>query len=125
MFVLMTLSCHTNDDNSPNEISIAGSWNLIHVSGGLAGIDDDFETGLITWSFNEETSSVLVVNNNSEAVIYDGFPSGNYTYSIELNEDIQTLIINDISMIIHTLTATDLILDEGIAVDGFLLSLKR
>ncbi|MEH6534780.1 MAG: hypothetical protein V7719_00195 [Psychroserpens sp.] len=128
VFALFAFACNNDDDSSPNndEFMLNGPWSLINVSGGFAGIDDDYENGLIIWDFNLETQEVTVTNTNVELVIYDGLPTGTYDYSIETITGSNALIvINNQNLAVATLTSTILVLDEGVAADGFLLSFTR
>ena len=127
IFTLLLFSCNIDDDTQKNcEPTLNGSWSLVNVLGGLAGINDDFEVGLIIWDFNQENLELTVTNNNTVDVIYDGFPSGTYDYEIitQTNGD-TSLIINTISYSITTLSSSQLVLDEGVAADGFLLTFSR
>ena len=127
VFSLFVLSCSNDDDQvSTNEPTLQGEWSLVNVSGGLAGVDDDFPAGLITWDFNLETQELTVINTNVELVIYDGLPTGTYSYTIETTTGSDAIIvINNQNMAVVTITATDLVLDDGVAVDGFLLRFNR
>ena len=51
--ILVVLSCNSDDDVQQNtEPTLFGPWSLVNVSGGFAGVNDDFEIGTITWNFN-------------------------------------------------------------------------
>lgn len=127
LLALCSLSCNSDDDAQQNhEPTLNGSWSLVNVYGGFAGVDDDFETGLITWTFNSSNSEVTVTNTNTTDVIYDGFPSGTYDYELLIPTDEDSSVkINTFSYRITTLTSTQLVLDEGVAADGFLLTFSR
>ncbi|MFK7833260.1 MAG: hypothetical protein AB8B52_08290 [Winogradskyella sp.] len=125
--VLFLFSCNNDDDAAQNsEPTLIGPWSLVNVSGGFAGIDDDFEVGLITWDFNENFLEFTVTNNNTTNVIFDGLPSGTYNFQVlsTTGEDSQ-LVTETFSYEITTLTSSQLVLDEGIAFDGFLLTFSR
>ncbi|WP_299107981.1 hypothetical protein [uncultured Winogradskyella sp.] len=125
--MLLTLSCNSDDDNSEqNEPTLYSSWSLVNVSGGLAGANDDFEMDLITWDFDEANLELTVTNNNTANVIYDGLPSGTYDYEVpSTTNEVTTVVIDNINYVITTLTNSQLILDEGVAVDGFLLTFSQ
>ena len=127
VLMLSTLSCNSDDDTEQNsEPTLNGSWSLVNVTGGLAGIDDDFETGLIIWDFNQDNLELTVTNNNTVNVIYDGFPTGTYDYEIftETNGEM-SVVINTVSYRVTTLASSQLVIDEGIVADGFLLTFIR
>ncbi len=76
ILALVTWGCDTNDDGQhSSEKKLEGRWSLVNVSGGFAGVDTDFEIGLITWDFNTTSSEITVTNNNTATEIYDGLPS--------------------------------------------------
>ena len=129
ILALLLISCNNDDDNGSqqnNEPTINGSWSLVNVYGGFAGVDEDFETGLIIWDFNQDNLTVEVTNSNTTNVIYDGFPSGTYNYEIvTLTNGDSSIVIDTFSYTITTLSTSQLVLDEGVAADGFLLTFTR
>ncbi len=127
VLTLLMVSCSNNDDEQQNSNpTLDGSWSLVNVSGGFAGIDYDFEVGLITWVFNQGDLELTVTNTNTTNVIYDGLPSGIYDYEVltQTGED-TSVVINTFNYTITTLSSSQLVLDEGIAFDGFLLTFSR
>lgn len=75
---LVFLGCEKTD-KARDDIFENLSWNLTNISGGFAGVDNDFDTGLIVWTF--DSGSLTVVNNNTSQD-YDVLASGDYSYSI-------------------------------------------
>lgn len=121
----IVMSCD-KDDDMQQEPTIAGTWNLLNIQGGFAGIDADFSPGLITWNFNAETSSLSVVNNHPEdEIVYDGFETGTYPYSILQSEGDKLLSIDGGTFGIYTFTDYQLIIDQNIASDGYVFSFER
>ena len=129
VLALFTISCNSNDDLQINDQPTPnGSWSLVNVSGGLAGVDDDFEINLITWDFSHDDLKLTITNNNTAIVIYDGLPSGIYDYEIlSTTDDDEYLVVHNfgVNYKIITLSTSQFILDEGVAADGFLLQLSR
>jgi len=126
LLVLLAISCNSDDDGAQNnEPTLHGQWSLINVSGGFAGIDDDYESDIIIWDFNQDTQEITVTNTNIELIIYDGLPSGVYDYDVITTQDTSTITIEGIDFEITTLTNSQLILDQGVAADGFLLRFIR
>ncbi|PCI11759.1 MAG: hypothetical protein COB73_01340 [Flavobacteriaceae bacterium] len=80
------LSCNNNDNSIQNE-TIIGIWNLKNVSGGFPGVDIDYEN--VLWKFVSETNVLIVESsliNNGPQSVYLPLQSGNYNYSLtELN----------------------------------------
>lgn len=125
-FMLLMFSCTSDDDNQNTEATLNGSWHLVNVSGGLVGVNDDFDTGLITWIFNENNLELTVINTNTTDVIFDGLASGTYNYQpLTTTGENTDIVVDFFSFRITTLTTVQLILDEGIAADGFLLTFSR
>ncbi|OUR98155.1 hypothetical protein A9Q86_13940 [Flavobacteriales bacterium 33_180_T64] len=126
VFAMVSFSCNNDDDAlQNNEPSLNGVWSLVNVSGGFAGVDDDFAVGVITWDFNQEDTQVTITNNNTVNVVHDGFSTGVYDYEIMIVEDVSTIVIENFDFVITTLTTSNLMLDEGVVADGFLLALSR
>lgn len=122
-FSLLFLSCNNDDDPDNNSATISGTWSLINVSGGLAGVDEDFDKGLIVWTFNENTSTLTIENNSTGT--FTGYPSGNYNYSLETNNDVENITIDNFEMVISSLTENEMIIDEGSILDGFFYKFSR
>jgi len=93
LFTIATLfvSCN-NDDDATNDLSLIGEWNLINVSGGVGGLDIDYDRGWIVWNFNED---MVLIENNSPI---DNGPitqaSGTYTYTIISANDKNFLVLD-------------------------------
>ena len=129
ILALITFGCNSDDDaQQDTNATLNGPWSLINVSGGFAGVDDDFEIGLITWDFDIGNLQLTVTNNNTEAVIYDGLSSGDYDYQVlSTTGEVGYLVVHNfgINHEIVTVSSSELILDEGVAADGFLLTFSR
>lgn len=76
--LLLAFQC----DDDPSDDTPAGTWSLVNVSGGIAGVNHDFPEGMITWKFRLENggSTVTVTNNNTDAEAEDFFDTGVYNY---------------------------------------------
>jgi len=90
--VLFT-SCSNDDDNSTELESLNGIWNVKNISGGIAGIDNRYETGIITWTFDNQT--LTVENNSAQGNIYNRFESGTYSYLLLEDENEQFINLNE------------------------------
>ena len=76
------INCSDNDDKD-NEGILHGSWSVTNISGGFVGMNQDFQSGEIIWTFDSSNATLQVANNNFNAdVIYDGLDTGTYSYSI-------------------------------------------
>jgi len=127
-FCGVIVSCN-NDELTPAS-TINGTWNLKNISGGLAGINDDYNQELIIWIFDSQTLTLTVENNNSQNTIYDGLDSGIYSYSLLERDGNSYLIVEDTEFGGYTFTENILILDQnetstGSGADGFIIRLER
>ena len=73
-------------------------WNLVNISGGFAGINEEFDPGIITWTIDFDNNMLEVVNNNVETVIYDGFPTGSYVFTISYPGNAPYIIVNELDL---------------------------
>ena len=91
--LVLHTGCSNDDDNSnQTEEPINGVWNLMNVSGGLAGASGGHDTGIITWKFNNQT---LIVKNNATLGNYSGFESGAYSYLLLEDGNEQFINLNE------------------------------
>jgi len=118
----LSSSCDNDKANSKTE-----SWFLVNISGGIAGINEDFEKGIIVWTFNEEDSLLTVENTTGST---NGFESGTYTYSILNTNGKRYLIVenNEIGGMItseNQLTIDQNMQSGGSGADGFILKFEK
>lgn len=119
--LILVTTCSTSSDS--NEDPIAGDWNLKTITGGFSGVDNSFQNGEVLWTFNVDDSTLTVEVNIISMVPterYYGLQAGTYSYEL-IEENEQTILHADGSRV-GTLrfSENDLLIDEGIAVDGFL-----
>ncbi|WP_411030630.1 hypothetical protein [Spongiimicrobium sp. 3-5] len=121
--------CNSDDSiNLPLEVFTA-EWHVSNISGGLAGINDDYVQGTIIWSFTPDSGTLEVENNNNTDTIYDGLPSGTYEYSI-LDVDGELFMIIDnqefggIASTTNSLTIDQNQTSNGSGADGFILQFR-
>lgn len=113
-------SCNSDDDS--NSTTISGKWNMTQISGGLIGIDNTFNKGEITWTFDEVTQGLMIVNNSTND--YTVFDSGNYTYTIQNEEGYDSILINNINLGVIDISLSAIKIDQR-ASDGVLIVLER
>lgn len=126
---LIIAGCSKNTDKS-GIIPLNGRWNLVNVSGGFAGIDEEFEEGTIVWNFETATGTLTVENNNTSDALYDGLPSGSYTYSILSDDKNLFLYIDNIESGAIIISLGQLVLDQNVLSNGsgadlFVLTLRK
>lgn len=105
-------------------------WHLINVSGGIAGVDNDFALNKIIWSFEEEENN-LIVNNTNTGNQEDGFDTGTYNYSLDENENKELfLIINSNEFGNIVVSDSQMLIDQnittsGTGADGFIYTFRK
>ncbi|WP_405206369.1 hypothetical protein [Aquimarina sp. LLG6339-5] len=104
---------------------LQGEWNLINVTGGFTEVDQDFEEGIIIWDFNESDSMLTITNNSTITEVYDGFPSGVYSYSVvTLANGSEELVVNEINLGTFTSTSDSFTVNQQFR-DGFRIQFMR
>ncbi|PKV51203.1 hypothetical protein ATE84_3277 [Aquimarina sp. MAR_2010_214] len=130
VFLFAMIGCSGDDDGNPGDpipdpSGLAGVWNLVNVTGGFAGINQDFKKGTIVWNFDDTKKRVEVTNNNpTSASTEDLFPSGNYTFSIVTINGNKELIVNDRNLGNFEITTNEFVVDEQFK-DGFRYTFQR
>jgi hypothetical protein len=125
--IVLFISCSKQDESTKLE-SRDGIWQVKNISGGFAGIDDEYETGVITWTFNNQI--LTVENNENQGHIFSGFESGTYNYTVSEIDGINYIIINNAEFGSYTLSRNELIIDQnikksGTGADRFILQFNR
>ena len=125
-----TTSCK-NDNDLPKATEIQGTWDLVNVSGGFAGVNCDYSQGEITWTFenNQLTvddnyigdtmqicSSGLSLSSGSYSVLES---NGNLFLVLEGQEAGGITIADDVLVIDTNVYST------GSGADGFVYRLER
>lgn len=126
LVILALASCKNDDDNGP--ATLEGTWKLTRVQGGIAGVDERFPSGVITWTFHLDTQTVTVVNNLTPESANDFFESGTYSFQARSTGANSTcgasMSIDDIDFGCMSQSGNTLKFDQQ-ATDGFLVTLKR
>ena len=125
--IVFFTNCNSDDDSNQAE-TLNGIWNVKNISGGFAGIDDEYDAGIITWTFNNQV--ITIVNNESQGNIYSGFESGTYNYSINEVNGNNYITINNAEYGGYALSINNLTIDQnqtssGSGADGFMLQFER
>jgi hypothetical protein len=135
--LLFSFACDHNQDEdgsinlgAATGTALEGRWDLTNVSGGLAGINDDLEVGLITWDFDSASMELQITDNETSESLYDGYPSGSYSYAV-LEQDEEAYLFIDGQEFSHiSLSSGKLVLDgnkrsKGSGADYFILTMLR
>ncbi|HMB63682.1 MAG TPA: hypothetical protein VKN36_11455 [Eudoraea sp.] len=127
--VFIIAGCSKNTDTS-GIVPLNGRWNLVNVSGGFAGINEDFEEGTIVWNFEAATGTLTIENNNTSDALYDGLPSGSYQYSILTDDKNLFLYIDNRESGAIFTSLGEIVLDQNVLSNGngadlFVLTLRK
>jgi hypothetical protein len=115
-------SCSLDNSSSNGELQINSSWVLKNTSGGIAGINDNFNNGDVIWDFNGTNQTLKVTKKVNTTG--SGIPAGTYMYSVK-KEGKASLIVIKQADIIYTTLAYELLNDNGVVfkdealADGF------
>jgi len=125
---LTNCSIGNNDNTQPQVVEVY--WNLINVTGGVAGVNEDYALGTIIWRFNEASGVLSVENNNTDDTKQDGLDSGNYSYSILDDNGNMFLVVDSNEIGRLTITANEFVLNEnetsqGSGADGFIYTFRK
>ena len=124
-FVLLLSSCSRTDNNLGNEEAINVTWSLKSTVGGLAGTNVNFNMGTVLWTFNDSSNTLTVINNNTNDDVYDGLETGSYSYTMTTIDGLEYLIVNeDYNLGRLEYINSELTLDNGIPLDGLLLTFE-
>ncbi|GGK24134.1 hypothetical protein GCM10007962_17920 [Yeosuana aromativorans] len=113
---LTSCSINTNDTSQPQVITVY--WNLVNVSGGVSGVDIDYNVGDIVWLFDEVNTKLTVTNTNTDDTLEDGLDSGTYPYSVINNSHDLFLSIDGTEFGSFTVSGNQLIIDQNITTGG-------
>ena len=125
--ITLFLGCNNDDDNSQLS-TLEGSWNLVNFTGTIAGFNIDYNLGDVTWTFNETSSEVTVVNNivtTGPEDIYARYDTGTYNYSIVIEGQNEVLYINNENNGILLLQNSTFQLSDGNIMDGSITTFER
>ncbi len=116
-------SCNSNDEPIINE-AIEGAWHLKDISGGLIGLNIDYNRSEVIWKFNSIKQTVSVENNisSNEGV---NLATGTYDYIIDEDENVQILYINNSKKGTLTFETNILKIDDNLAADGLATQFER
>lgn len=128
IFIVVLTSCSISSDNNNTQV-VRTEWHLKNVSGGIEGVNDDFNYNIVVWTFDETLNTLTVSNNNTDTSKEDGLDSGTYTYSLIEEGSNTFLVVDDHEIGSLTLSTNELIIDEnstsnGNGADGFIYTFQ-
>ena len=131
IFLLVILTCCTScsdtDDTIPQD-PLEGVWYLKNVYGGIQGIDLDYDVGDVVWNFAMDQSTLRVETTfltTGPKSIYKGLDSGKYTVGFDKQDTIRTIRIEGVRFQVLQIDQSNLVLDDGLAADGFVRRFVR
>ena len=126
VIVLISFGCQNDNESNFTQDQLSREWKFVKVTGGLLGVNQEIEPGMITWSFNSFTNTVTIVNTTTDQMLYDFFETGVYNYQIlESSSDFgcdEVLKIDNIELGCLSIVDDKLVIDQTYA-DGFRLEL--
>ncbi|WP_341216496.1 hypothetical protein [uncultured Wocania sp.] len=134
--VILILSCFfifsscSNDEDPIDPQKIKYLWHLVKVTGGVAGIDEEFNLETIVWAFNDANKTLVVENNNDDDTIEDGLDSGTYEYSVLDLDGKSYLTVNNNELGSFEISQSALVINQNImstgdGADGFIYTFQR
>ena len=123
----LLLQCTKKDNKDPIVEEVGEDWNLVKVTGGFAGIEENIKKGTIIWTFIEADNTLKVKGNSDSVSIFSGLAEGTYTYSIlEIGGD-SYLIVDSVEIGGIDWSETEMTLDQnknsnGSSADLYVLS---
>lgn len=121
-------ACKKAECDCEPENTLDGKWQMERVYGGLMGIDLNYAPNEVTWDFNSSQNTVDVTNNiltTGPESIYARFATGVYGYYTQPVNGQQILFVDSTEMGIYTVTGSKLMIDDGLAADGFVTEFVR
>lgn len=123
LLMLTIFGCSSDDPKT----TLDGNWNLVRVEGGLAGTNDNFADGEVTWKFDTDTETFEVmgeVEDDREQIL----PIGLYEYMLHENEEgaecNRNIMIDVVDFGCYRLEGQRLKIGSTDA-DGYLITLER
>lgn len=123
LVLLMISSCNKEKTTSgtqpftPQASAINGTWNLIRVYGGIAGINETHSPGDVEWTFDTQAGTLTVNDNGNSSAYYD-LPSGTYNFQQISSSNQHYLAIEANELGQFTISGNQLVIDENNKSDG-------
>ena len=126
LFFVTLVFINCSEDKEIDVPTILESWQLKNVYGGLQGLNIDYNSNDVKWTFDK--SSVTIINNiisTGPEQIHSGLSSGIYNYDVKTVSNKQVLYINNQKQGEIIISFEDLKIDDNLAADGFLKTFTK
>ncbi len=122
--ILFLTNCTSDDTVKANE-----KWHLKNLSGGFAGVNNNFSSEEVVWTFNKQNLTLTIEKNTHQAI--SGLSEGSYPYEIREVDNHSYISIDNGDFVSITILNTEIIIDEntlingGVSADGFTIKLEK
>ncbi len=121
LLLVWNLSISCNSDEESNTADSSSSWTLVNLSGGLMGVNQNYEEGEVVWVFDASTQTLDIQHNytpTEDEII--PFPvEDSYAYEFIEQEGQIYLVVEQWNLGIISQSAGQITLDNNVAADGF------
>ena len=129
-FICLATNCDSNDEiNLKQEeiiklnktelvISQNQTWNLTYMSGGFLGIDQNYSSDIIKWTFDANNSILIITNDDPRNSNYYGLKEGRYQYQIHKLKDETYLFIENSEYGAFILDKNSLLINQNKTITG-------
>ncbi|NQY29931.1 MAG: hypothetical protein HRT69_10710 [Flavobacteriaceae bacterium] len=138
LFICLPTSCDSDDNNITQEdittinkfekitpLDKSGkantnkqTWNLTNMSGGFVGINQDYNSGVIKWTFDTKHLILTIKNNEPKNSNYSGLKPGKYSYKIHHTKIASYLFVENTEYGIFILNKNNLIINQNKTING-------
>lgn len=113
----------SQDDTNESD-AINGDWNLVNVFGGIAGTNQLYQPGDITWTI-DSTNSTVIISYASGIIDYTGFAPGTYSFQTTSSNGNINLIVDNRDFGTFTNSNNELLVDQNVAACGLYYKFER
>lgn len=123
-------NCSTNNEESTTPDEVAFLWHLVGVTGGIAGIDEQFDVNTIVWNFDDVNQTLVIDNKNTDDSLEDSLDSGTYAFSVLSEGSLTYLLVDGTEIGSFEINSNSLTIDQnftssGTVTDGFIYTFTR
>jgi hypothetical protein len=98
--------------------TVDGQWSLVHIYGGLTGLNELHEKGDVTWSIDSVNNVITITNLTNVSNNNTRFDSGTYSFQMNNQGGEIHLTVNNEDMGTYVINGNEMLLDQNVAADG-------